>query len=137
MDLKKYGIACFVAHKDIEPTKEWQNEIETALFSMDALAAILAKGFGRSNWTDHEVGFALGREKLVLPIMYGRNPYGLLSKYQGLRAEGKSLNEVSQIVFQALIKNRMTASNCSGNLFLAWQYPPVFDEQGLSPRDTR
>ncbi|MHA7833251.1 MAG: hypothetical protein ACX94A_02090 [Algiphilus sp.] len=29
--LKTYGISCFVAHEDIEPTRDWQNEIEKAL----------------------------------------------------------------------------------------------------------
>ncbi|MYJ94339.1 MAG: TIR domain-containing protein, partial [Proteobacteria bacterium] len=36
--LRSYGITGFVAHEDIEPTKEWQEEIEKGLFSMDALA---------------------------------------------------------------------------------------------------
>jgi len=38
--LRRFGISAFVAHVDIDPTKEWQDEIEAALFSMDALAAI-------------------------------------------------------------------------------------------------
>ncbi len=42
--LRAYGITSFVAHEDIEPTKEWQLEIHRALFSMDALAAILSRG---------------------------------------------------------------------------------------------
>ena len=35
--LERYGIASFVAHEDIEPMKEWELEIERALFSMDIL----------------------------------------------------------------------------------------------------
>jgi hypothetical protein len=35
--LSGFGISCFVAHNDIEPTKEWQREIEAALASCDAL----------------------------------------------------------------------------------------------------
>ncbi len=54
--LKRFGISAFVAHVDIEPTKEWQAEIDAGLFSMDALAAILMPGFKESNWTDQEVG---------------------------------------------------------------------------------
>jgi hypothetical protein len=37
ISLRKFAISGFVAHEDIEPTKEWQDEIEAALFSMDAL----------------------------------------------------------------------------------------------------
>jgi hypothetical protein len=36
--LRRYGISAFVAHVDIEPTKEWLDEIEAGLYSMDALA---------------------------------------------------------------------------------------------------
>lgn len=107
--LHPYGICAFVAHEDIEPTKEWREEIEKALFSMDAMAAILAPGFGRSKWTDHEVGIALGRGKIVLPILYGIAPYGLLGKYQGFQGKGKSAKEVSEAVFWALLENRQTS----------------------------
>lgn len=104
--LENYGISCFVAHEDITPTKEWVEEIENALFSMDALAAILAPGFGKSNWTDHEVGVALGRQVLVIPIMYGRNPYGLIAKYQGLKARERSLKDVAELVFSTILESR-------------------------------
>jgi hypothetical protein len=40
-ELEKRRVCCFVAHDDIEPTREWQDEIEEALRTMDALAAIL------------------------------------------------------------------------------------------------
>lgn len=30
-ELLAFGVSCFVAHTDIEPTKEWLDEIETAL----------------------------------------------------------------------------------------------------------
>ena len=46
------GVAAFVAHEDIEPTQEWQREIQQALFSMDALVALLTPDFRDSNWTD-------------------------------------------------------------------------------------
>jgi hypothetical protein len=66
--LKGYGISSFVSDEDIEPTKEWLKEIEIALFSMDALAAIRMPGFHESNWTDHEVGVGVDRDVIVIPI---------------------------------------------------------------------
>ena len=87
-DLKKalgtYGIAAFVAHDDIEPMREWGNEIVRALDSMDLLVALLTPTFSNSNWTDQEVGFALGRKVPALPVRYGKDPYGLLNKYQAI-----------------------------------------------------
>ena len=35
--LKLFGISGFVAHEDIHPTKEWQDEIENALFQWTRL----------------------------------------------------------------------------------------------------
>lgn len=78
------GIAAFVAHDDIEPTQEWQREIERALFSMDALVALLTSDFHDSNWTDQEVGVAIGRGVPLIAVRLGRDPYGLMGKGQGL-----------------------------------------------------
>ena len=108
--LRRYGISAFVAHVDIEPTKEWLAEIEAGLYSMDALAAILMPGFKESNWTDHEVGIAVGRGVLVIPIMRGLNPYGFISKYQGLYAEGKTVATVAGDVFRILVASPKTTS---------------------------
>jgi hypothetical protein len=84
--LKRYGISSFVAHEDIEPSKEWQNEIENALHTMDALTAILMDGFKESNWCDQEIGFALGKGVLIIPIKKDINPYGFIGKYQAIQA---------------------------------------------------
>jgi TIR domain len=100
--LKSYGISGFVAHVDIEPTKEWLEEIEAGLYSMDALAAILMPGFKESSWTDQEVGFAVGRGVLIIPIIRGLDPYGFISKYQGLHAEGKLVTDVAENIFRIL-----------------------------------
>jgi hypothetical protein len=109
-ELRKFGIWAFVAHVDIEPTREWQDEIEAGLHSMDALAAILMPGFKESNWTDQEVGVAVGRGVLVIPIIRGLNPYGFIAKYQGLKANGKSVGEVAREIFRILLSSPKTRS---------------------------
>ena len=106
--LKSYGISGFVAHVDIEPTKEWLEEIEAGLSSMDALAAILMPGFKESSWTDQEVGFAVGRGVLIIPIIRGLDPYGFISKYQGLNAEGKLVTDVAESIFKILSASSKT-----------------------------
>ena len=80
-----YQVAAFVAHDDIEPTREWQSEIERALRTMDALIAILSPGFIQSKWCDQEVGIAIGRGKLVLPLRAGADPHGFMGKNQALQ----------------------------------------------------
>jgi hypothetical protein len=108
--LRPYGISSFVAHVDIEPTREWQSEIEAGLQSMDALVAILMPGFNESNWCDQEVGMAVGRGVLVIPIIRGLNPYGFIPKYQGLQAAGKTIAEVAREVFHILATSPRTRS---------------------------
>lgn len=106
--LKKYSISSFVAHEDIEPTKEWQDEIEAGLQTMDALAAILMPGFQESKWCDQEVGVAVGRNVLVIPIRKGLDPYGFIGKFQGIQAQGKKVGEVAEAIFLTLVKSPKT-----------------------------
>jgi len=106
--LEKYGISSFVAHEDIEPTKEWQDEIEKGLFSMDALCAVLMPGFKESNWTDQEIGVAIGRGTLVIPIRKKLDPYGFIGKYQGFQSLGKNVEEVAEGIFMIISKNPKT-----------------------------
>ena len=73
-----YGISAFVAHNDIVPTQEWQAEIETALPTCDALVALLHPEFHESNWTDQEIGFAMGRGVPVFSVRCGEDPYPAL-----------------------------------------------------------
>lgn len=99
------GIAAFVAHEDIEPTQEWQREIERALFSMDALVALLSSDFHDSDWTDQEVGVAIGRGVPLIAVRLGRDPYGLMGKGQGLGGcSWADTNNIVNNVFHLLQK---------------------------------
>ncbi|MEK6795715.1 MAG: toll/interleukin-1 receptor domain-containing protein [Spirochaetota bacterium] len=82
--LCQFGISCFVAHKDITPTKKWQDEIENALASMDAFVALMTADFHDSDWTDQEVGFAFARNVPIVAVRLGKDPYGFIGKFQGL-----------------------------------------------------
>ncbi len=80
--LFRYGISSFVAHNDIEPTLEWQTQIETALSTCDALVALLHDKFHASNWTDQEIGFAMGRGVPTFAVRLGRH---LMDSLAGFR----------------------------------------------------
>ena len=107
--LASYQIAAFVAHDDIEPTKEWQAEIETALRTMDALGAIISPAFLPSLWCDQEVGIAIGRGKLVVPLRVGSDPHGFLGKYQGLQTKGRDASAIAGQVFEILLRHDLTS----------------------------
>lgn len=115
-NLRQYGISAFVAHKSIEPTKEWQEEIEKALHSMDALAAILTPKFNQSSWTDQEIGVAIGKDVLIVPITKGMTPYGFIAKYQGMTGEGKTIGDVSLEIFSIISEHPKTKDKIATSL---------------------
>jgi len=108
-ELLKWGVDSFVAHEDIEPNKLWQAEIELALNSMHALAALLTPGFHESKWTDQEVGFALGRGTMVIAIRLGLDPYGFIGKQQGLPGNLDAQEPLASGIVDLLLKHKTTA----------------------------
>lgn len=104
MALQPWGVTCFIAHQDIEPSREWQVEIEAALSTMDVLVAIIEPGFRDSAWTDQEVGYALGRGVDVVPILVGQDPHGFVGKIQGLQAKGKLPTAVATELVLVLLR---------------------------------
>lgn len=103
--LSDYRIASFVAHEDIEPTTEWQNEIQLALRSADALVALLTEDFSDSAWTDHEVGIAIGNGVCVIPVRLECDPYGFIGKYQAIAGSLTNMSRVADKVFRAMLEN--------------------------------
>lgn len=111
-----YGISGFVAHSDIEPTQEWQTEIETALATCDALVALLHPDFHLSNWADQEIGFAMGRGVPVFSVRFGQDPYGFIGRFQAFDGKGKSAAALARELFEAYRKNKQTQALIAGAL---------------------
>lgn len=108
--LARFQIAAFVAHDDIVPTREWQAEIESALRTMDALVALVEPEFVNSRWCDQEVGVAMGRGKLVVPLRVGADPHGFMGKYQGVQATGLDDATLSERIFEALVAHTTSSA---------------------------
>jgi len=107
--LTAYGISGFVAHNDIEPTLEWQAQIETALATADSLVALLHPEFHASRWTDQEIGFAMGRGLPVFAVRFGQDPYGFVGRFQGFVGGGKTPEALAAELFNAYRKNKQSA----------------------------
>ncbi len=107
-ELQNYGIDVFVAHEDIEPSREWVREIEKALSTCDALAALLTSGFHNSDWTDQEVGMAISRRVLIVPLMLVLTPYGFMGKYQGADIRKLDAKAVAEEIFKLLASHNLT-----------------------------
>lgn len=110
--LARFGIDCFVAHEDIEPSKEWIKEIKKALRSADALCAVFSPGFCESKWCDQEIGTALGRCIPVISIKKGADPHGFLSEFQAIQSQ-KYANIMAENLFSTLC----SMDNANARLF--------------------
>jgi hypothetical protein len=66
--------------------------------------------FKESNWTDQEVGAAIGRGVLIIPVMRGSTPHGFIGKFQGLNAEGKTVGQIADRIFKILTTSPSTRS---------------------------
>jgi hypothetical protein len=106
------GIKGFVAHEDIEPSKDWAAEIERNLHACSALAAILTDDFPESPFSNQEIGYAFGRGRLVVGVMQNQKPPpGLAAKYQaipGTTSTWKTGRWIAVDVLDVLFKNPMT-----------------------------
>ena len=111
--LFRYGISSFVAHTDIEPTLEWQVQIETALATCDALVALLHPKFHLSNWTDQEIGFAMGRGVPAFAVRFGETPYGFIGKFQAFNGNGKSISILARELFDCYRQHKQTQRKMS------------------------
>jgi hypothetical protein len=108
--LMNYGITAFVAHKDIAPTKAWENEIIAALETCHALIALMHPTFHASSWTDQEIGYAMGRGVAVCSVMIGEKPYGFINRYQAFSSEGndEDIPVLAMEIFEAYKTNPQT-----------------------------
>lgn len=99
--LRVFGISAFVAHENIRATKQWQDEIESALASADAFVALLSDKFHNSKWTDQEVGFAFGRGIPLICVKLGMDPYGFIGKFQALSCDWKNApSEIAKLLIK-------------------------------------
>jgi hypothetical protein len=93
--LANWGISAFVAHEDIQASREWRDEVEAGLETMEIFVAVVEPGFKESDWCTQEVGYALGRKVDIIPLKAGLDPFGFFGKYQGIPIKGKLPETVS------------------------------------------
>jgi hypothetical protein len=108
-----YGIDAFVAHEDIEPTLEWQSEIEKALGTMDAFIAIHTVGFSKSIWTQQEIGYAVGRGIKIISLQMGEDPTGFISKHQALARRNRTAEIIAAEIDKILARDARTKDKLS------------------------
>ena len=125
-ELRIYGISGFVAHEDIEPTKEWENEIFLALNSAHALVAFLTTDFHKSNWTDQEIGIALGRGLLVISVKLGIDPYGFIAGKQAMQGSFEKIDLLAIDLINILFKHHTTSKLMHEALVVSFENADTF-----------
>jgi hypothetical protein len=125
-ELGLLGVSAFVAHEDIEPSREWRTEIELGLKSMNALAALVTDDFHASSWTDQEIGWALGRGVLVVPVRLGADPYGFAGTIQGVTGTLDQPKALAAQLVEALLLNPRTHHEMRWALALAFRDAPSY-----------
>ncbi len=127
-ELVKLGVATFVAHEDIEPTRKWQGEIELALRSMHALAALITPEFHNSRWTNQEIGWALGRGIPVFSIRMGADPSGFIGSEQAISGNPSNIPATASKIAQVLIDHAATQSQMRRGMINAFCKSGSFKE---------
>jgi len=115
-NLLEFGVSAFVAHDDIEPTRKWQDEIETALKTCDGMLVLLHPGFHESNWTDQEIGYGMGRKLLIVAVRFGHDPYGFIGRLQAMEGQGKGTSDLARELFDILCRHPQTRKRIAESL---------------------
>ena len=125
--LAVYGFQCFVAHDDIQPNREWSEEILKALRSCDVFVLLCSERASSSIWVNQECGFATARGIPMIALRLGADPPGFLSFRQGLAAKDSKLLTARRIaeVILTFDKIRFKVNECLVN---ALQTSSQFDD---------
>ena len=97
-ELATIGVQGFVAHDTIEPSLEWQAEIERALRTAHVFVGLVHPGFSMSYWTQQEVGWVVGRGIPLFMVRLGEDPRGFPAKFQAPSLVGRDAQRVATAI---------------------------------------
>ena len=75
---------------------------------MDALLAVLTKDFNSSKWTDQEVGAAIYKGVLIIPINKGVLPYGFIEQLQDFKTTDMKVGDVADKILKTIYESEKT-----------------------------
>lgn len=120
------GVSAFVAHDDIQPTLEWQRELDLALNSMHVLVALVTKDFHESVWTNQEVGWAFGRGVSTIAVKLDCDPCGFLGAKQALSGDLDYLGNLADRLVELIMKDELTRPTMRSALAIAMKNSDSF-----------
>jgi len=81
--LAKYGIDVSVAEWYIRAGEPLSSKVKDQIAQADSVVVVLTRDGLRSKWVQQEVGIALGKGKLVIPLVEKGTPADELAALQG------------------------------------------------------
>lgn len=117
--LREVGVYGFVAHDTMTISLPWQEQIEDALRTAEALVALIHPEFNDSPWCQQEVGWALGRGIPVLCIRIGRDPQGFASRTQWPSGYDQKPDDVARTINGWLNAQPSLSDRITGGLIKA------------------
>ena len=118
--LESKNIKCFVAGNDINPSREWRDQITMALRTMEAMITINMGAtrekdgtkqkisFSSSVFCMQEVGAAFVRNVPIIPIKIDELPQGFDEKFQACKVDVSKTPDVKkncEIVMNSILAN--------------------------------
>lgn len=97
-----------------------------ALTTCEALIALLHEKFHASNWTDQEIGFAMGRRVPAFAVRLGETPYGFIGRFQAFNGNGKTPGQLARELFECFRKNKQTQHRMSQALVALFEESSSF-----------
>src|SRR3989344_3293056 len=96
--LQEYcGYKVFLAHDDMIPATNFKEGIKKEIGESDFFIPLISDLFSQSEYTDQEVGIAIGINIKIIPVKIDKNPYGLLSDYQALTVHSDSIESIREL----------------------------------------
>jgi hypothetical protein len=125
--LTAVGMDVFLAHEDLEPSTEWQEEILKNLRKCNVFMPLLTKSFHSSKWTDQETGIAFASEKFILPLKLSLDPYGFIGELQALKVR-RELEEACRKIVQVLASRPVLGDRARDGVIDAFLRSTSFEE---------
>lgn len=103
--LENIGFKSYIAEKNIDLIDEWKQDIIRQLNESDIVIAILSKNFKKSDYCSQEIGIAIQRESIIIPLTLDEtDSYGFFTE-----THAKNINDEAEIrIPKAIVKKYYT-----------------------------
>jgi hypothetical protein len=105
--LKGKELDVFLAHEDMEVSKEWRDQIFEHLKACKVLLALLTSNFEKSVWANQETGYMQGKGGKIVPLMVQGvdiKRFGFLEALQGITVNESDLWNVAEQIVKTILE---------------------------------